>query len=219
LEPHDFHISLGFKQHDVHGRSKSIDSLSGPPREDAAAELARLARRLVDANVVHEVQQLATAALHCAEANGDLLVEVAVLEVLCLLTGLEGKADQVLEHSERLLLLDAENEVGCRSRAFGLVLLKRYGEAIPALLRARELLFNIEDPVERAKVEDKLRRSLERCRKKVAPARAEQDLSGQPVFVESPEDKDFEHAFLVAKKLEVSNNSSLEEFGRSNQGR
>lgn len=215
LDVQPFHITLGFKMHDVHGRGKGCESLVQPPSLEAGVALAALARRLVMANVAEGAQRLCDVSLLSADASGDLSIEVAALEVLCLLAGLQSQTDRsevdmVLHYAERLLLLDQENEIGFRSRAFGLVLMKRYGEALPVLARARELLARIEDPNERVTVGDRLRKCVALCRKKTSADRGD---GAQQTFGETDEDRAFEHDFLVGRKQHFPQTLHIKNLG------
>lgn len=181
LAPQDFHISLGFQKNDVHGKSKGLSSLvAGAPDATSIprllAEAAKLleqegdgaAKSSVDAEAV---EQLAEAALLGAEAQGNEEGEAGALRMLCALLFVRGgkRADDVLPCAERLLELEPQDELGIRSRAFSLLMLSRFEEALPALELAQIQLDKV-PAGKRAAEETRLKQALAFCKKKLRAA-------------------------------------------------
>mmetsp|Transcript_116983 Transcript_116983/g.303290 ORF Transcript_116983/g.303290 Transcript_116983/m.303290 type:complete len:1405 (-) Transcript_116983:112-4326(-) len=208
LDPLDFHITLGFSSHDIHGRSKGVSTVAGGvPDTQGVHPLASLARRLLDAgggpDETQVASELAQLALQGAQTHGDAAGEVAALEVLCLLDGLLKKPDLVLEHAGALLQVQTGNEVALRSRAFALFMLRRFKEALPALEQARGRLELISDASERSVVQGRVQKCLEMCRKKL-------NLSADSG---ADDDEAFEHAFLEQRELKFPSTSHIKNLG------
>mmetsp|Transcript_49977 Transcript_49977/g.140044 ORF Transcript_49977/g.140044 Transcript_49977/m.140044 type:complete len:1427 (-) Transcript_49977:87-4367(-) len=204
LAPHDFHISLGFSCHDVHGRGKGVASLVGGAVAAAAVpRLATLARQLVDEHEAISARELAEVALLGASTCGDVVGESSALEALCLAAGLQKAWGLVLDSAERLLDLDAENEIALRSYAFALFMTRRYKAAYPALERAQRRLTAIADYEERQVVGERLRKCLHICRTKL----------GIPNTSNSTEDDAFEHAFLEVQELKFPSTAHFKNLG------
>lgn len=176
LPPQDFHISLGFRSHDVHGRSKGLASLVGgaPPRETVQPLIAVAARLSQgptppDGDDAQGAEQLAAAALLGASAHGLVDAEAGVHAVLCQLHGRLRRPALAMEHADLLLAFPghSDDEVGVRCRALALVQLGRCAEALPELSRARELLHQLPGADERQAVEARLCLAEDICRKRL----------------------------------------------------
>jgi len=170
LPAKDFHITLGFQGSDVHSKAKGLTSLRAAPSNAASQRLTTEASLLLstvsaDAFSLYQdsVEQVTSAALLGAENEA---LEVEALRVACLFYGRVKSFDQVLASSDRLLQLQSEDETGCRSRAFALVMLSRYEEAVSALELAKSQLHMLppgQHEVEHARV----LKALSHCQKKL----------------------------------------------------
>lgn len=176
LPPQDFHITLGFRGHDVHGRSKGMPSLvKGVSEVQQLPGLVAAAQQLLQVGIgrdtdIEGVMQFSLAVLQGAESHGDLSNEVAALRVLCMVCGRAQRPQDTLDYSTRLLELKADDEVGLRSASFAFVTLARYEEAVATLARLQYLLQTIPATAESAGVEKWSRQAMERCRKKLGHA-------------------------------------------------
>eukprot|EP00971_Amphidinium_carterae_P246247 4890752-Amphidinium_carterae.2 len=108
----------------------------------------------------------------------------------------------------RLLQVDPSNEVGLRSSAFALVMMKRFAEAISPLELAQEQLHQIKDDDARAAVREKLERCSDLCRKRVAPPADDFATEGQ-LFT----DEGFVRDFLEERKLKFPSTAHLKNLG------
>lgn len=227
LAPQDFHITLGFQKHDVHGKCKGLDSLvAGSPDASAVRTLGGEAMQLFEAGSARDtdiegVQQLADAAWRGATAHDDLEGEAAALRVLCLLNGRLKKPDQVLEYSQQLLELDADDEVACRGIAFSLVQLGKYREALKALERVHKILPKLA-PEQRKTVEARIKDCTELChrhlRKAAGGANASSSSAGDSTKVsdagaDEKADEGFEHAFLEERELKFPSTAHIKNLG------
>mmetsp|Transcript_110266 Transcript_110266/g.212512 ORF Transcript_110266/g.212512 Transcript_110266/m.212512 type:complete len:1400 (+) Transcript_110266:87-4286(+) len=226
LPPQDFHITLGFLNHDVHGKCKGLDSLvAGSPDASAVHALGAEAMRLFEAGTARDtdvegVNQLADAAWRGATAHGDLEGEAAALRVLCLLNGRLKQSQQVLDYSQRLLELDADDEVACRSQAFSLVQLGKYEEALRALERAQRLLHKLA-PEQGKIVQASFKKCTELCHRhlrKAGGANASSSAAGNSTNVgdagaEAKADEDFERAFLEERELKFPSTAHIKNLG------
>lgn len=169
LPRQDFHVTLGFRGHDVHGCGKGLGSLlQGAPAAAAAQHMAATAKSVLDVCSGHaflseEAEQLAEAALEAALAAPDDAAEAAALQGLCIACGRARRHEELLAHAASLLQLEPQSELGCRSHATALMALKRYGEALPALRRLSDALAALPEGAERGRLELWLRKSQERC--------------------------------------------------------
>lgn len=223
LEPQDFHISLGFRGHDVHGRSKGHSSLlGGVPAAAAVPRLAAAARQLLETTPGREadsqgVEGLCDAALLGARAAGDAQAEQAALRALCLLCGRFARHQECLQHAGQLLELCAEDEVACRSRAFSLMALQRYSEAWPALAVLERISKQMSEGKEGAAVEKWLSSALEKCKSKLGDAATD---AGSRLFPGNEDaateegDRLFEEDFHgVHSKLKFPSTAHLKNLG------
>jgi hypothetical protein len=171
LEAHDLHITLGFFGHDVHGKPKGVSSLvDGVPTAESLPILLSEATALLEAGRGTDmdsdgIEQLVEVALLGAVSHGDESTEIASLRALCELHGRMKRGDRLFSSAERLLELDPYDETGTRSRAYALVMLKRYSEALPALEKARGFLHTLSEAM-RAIEESRLEQAFNFCKKK-----------------------------------------------------
>lgn len=176
LAAQDFHITLGFSRSDVHGKRKGVTSLvAGAPDAAAVPSLLEEAELLLEIGLVNdadaETMELAEIALLGATFHEDAEGEAATLRVLCRLHGRSKRADEALSCAERLLELNPDDEVGCRSRAFSLVMLSRFSEALPVLAQAQAQLEEL-PATKRSLEEPRLQKALNLCRTKLGAARS-----------------------------------------------
>eukprot|EP00746_Dinoflagellata_sp_MGD_P165167 gnl/MRDRNA2_/MRDRNA2_94281_c0_seq1.p1 gnl/MRDRNA2_/MRDRNA2_94281_c0~~gnl/MRDRNA2_/MRDRNA2_94281_c0_seq1.p1 ORF type:complete len:1416 (+),score=292.18 gnl/MRDRNA2_/MRDRNA2_94281_c0_seq1:81-4250(+) len=215
LAPHDFHISLGFRGHDVHGKGKGLASLTqGAPSAPAAQQLTVLAAQLMKSEstgdcsmLVNDAADLADAALLSASAHGDLETEKLAHRLLCQIQGRLKRSEAVLAHADRLLEIDHNDECGCRFRAFALTMLGRYREALPAIERAQAMLDQVPES-ERMVTSEKLTKAADLCQKKMGTSPGTQEEHDS-----ANDDAGFEHDFLEARKLKFPSTPHLKDLG------
>jgi len=171
LPAKDFHITLGFQGSDVHSKAKGLTSLRTAPSNAASQRLTTEAFLLLsaisaDAFPLYQdsMEQVTSAALLGSGENEAS--EVEALRVACLFYGRVKRFDQVLASSDRLLQLQSRDETGCRSRAFALVMLSRYEEAVSALELARSQLHML-PPEQHAVEHARVLKALSHCQKKL----------------------------------------------------
>ncbi|CAE6971411.1 unnamed protein product, partial [Symbiodinium sp. CCMP2592] len=171
LPAKDFHITLGFQGSDVHSKAKGLTSLRAAPSNAASQRLTTEAFLLssaisADAFPLYQdsMEQVTSAALLGSGENEAS--EVDALRVACLFYGRVKRFDQVLASSDRLLQLQSGDETGCRSRAFALVMLSRYEEAVSALELARSQLHTL-PPEQHAVEHARVLKALSHCQKKL----------------------------------------------------
>jgi len=220
LGPQDFHISLGFRGRDVHGRSKGLASLvAGAPSAASAPLLAAAAHQLLNTAAGREadaagVESLASASLAAAHAAGDAASEVSALRAVCLLCGRFARHQEGLEHAGQLLEVCPQDEVASRARAFALMALQRYEEAWPALNHLKSLVERLPKGKERDTTEKWLSSATEKCRSKLGSG------TGRPLFP-GPEDaatvegdQSFEKEFHTTQsRLKFPSTSHLKNLG------
>jgi protein-tyrosine phosphatase/predicted kinase/tetratricopeptide (TPR) repeat protein len=216
LSPQDFHISLGFRNHDVHGKSKGLVSLtSGAPSLASIGRLTEEAERLMEAGRGSDidsqnVEALADAALLGATAHDDNDGEAKALRILCQLHGRMKQAERILPCAERLLELDPNDEAGSRSRAFALFMLKHFEDALPAFKHARDQLHKL--PQAKREVEEaRLQQAETFCQKKVGCKAAQASSSVDSTLFSS--DDDFDRAFLVQREMKFPSTAHLKNLG------
>mmetsp|Transcript_51518 Transcript_51518/g.130947 ORF Transcript_51518/g.130947 Transcript_51518/m.130947 type:complete len:1157 (-) Transcript_51518:39-3509(-) len=214
LAAQDFHISLGFRSSDLHGKCKGLPSLvAGAVDRVALQPLLQTARQLLEATPASAVagasggalddagvKALATAALEGARAHADAAAEeVAALRVLCQLFGRLKMPEQSLEVAEQLTELDTDDEVGSRSLAFALMTLQRFEAALPVLKRLHALLPALAPGKEREQLEKWLPGALQKCRRKLGLPESEPLFPGPEDRANEEWDTTFEDAFCSAE--------------------
>lgn len=182
LPPQDFHVTLGFRDGDIHGKPKNMSTLpDSAPEAAALPQLARMCRQLIvemgesgrlDDESLQELVDAAFSALRAAEAREDnagaAVLEADARRAACLLCGRAGDMDGVLSHAGRLLELDAGDRFGREKRAFAFVKFGRHAEALPELEQLLAGLDEEEDESKRAKAELKIRNARGVCLKKLS---------------------------------------------------
>ena len=172
LPAKDFHITLGFQGCDVHSKAKGLATLRSPPSGVASQCLMQEASCLLSAVAAaafpfyeDSMEQLTSAALLGAEGAENEDLEAGALRAACLFHGRLKRPDEVLAFSDRLLQLHKDDEIGRRSRAFALVMLSRYEEAIPALELAKSQLHML-PPEQHAVEHARVLKALSHCQRK-----------------------------------------------------
>lgn len=181
LPPQDFHVTLGFRDGDVHGKPKGMSSLMGAaPHAAALPQLALMCRQLIvevsESACLDEesLQELVDATLLGSEAQEDdagvAAVEADARRGACHLCGRAKEWGGVIFHAERLLQLGAEDRWGQEKRAFALVMSGRHNEALPELEQLLEWLDEEQNETKRVKAGLNIRKARNQCLKKLSKA-------------------------------------------------
>eukprot|EP00429_Kryptoperidinium_foliaceum_P004528 CAMPEP_0176025232 /NCGR_PEP_ID=MMETSP0120_2-20121206/12340_1 /TAXON_ID=160619 /ORGANISM="Kryptoperidinium foliaceum, Strain CCMP 1326" /LENGTH=612 /DNA_ID=CAMNT_0017358413 /DNA_START=42 /DNA_END=1881 /DNA_ORIENTATION=- len=211
----DFHITLGFRSRDVHGKSKGLMTLKGGvPAPGAALGLAALAKQIAQ-GFPNEAVEIAELAQQGAEAHGEADGLLVALEARCVACGRAQRSREVAEAANRLLAIDTRNFVGLRCKAIASMALKRYSEGHSAIQQLEALLAGASatDIGENSVALRKwLASAAEKCRENLSIA--EKLFPGAEDFANEAGDDDFEAMFLTnGSKLKFPSTAHLKNLG------
>eukprot|EP00405_Crypthecodinium_cohnii_P010526 CAMPEP_0206430020 /NCGR_PEP_ID=MMETSP0324_2-20121206/6574_1 /ASSEMBLY_ACC=CAM_ASM_000836 /TAXON_ID=2866 /ORGANISM="Crypthecodinium cohnii, Strain Seligo" /LENGTH=1105 /DNA_ID=CAMNT_0053895785 /DNA_START=60 /DNA_END=3378 /DNA_ORIENTATION=+ len=204
--PHlDFHLTLGFLSHDVHGKCKGPSSLvAGVPAAASLPHLLKLSQTLLQAEPVQGFTDegariTAEIALEVAREHQNQEHEQAALEVCCQLAGRAKYIEGLEEYGRDLLLIAPANPIALRSAAFAALSRSRFEAALPLL---KVLKGVVEDAKQSGKaqtaegIEKWVEASIQKCKTKLGLPDEDPIFPGPEDRCTANWDQAFEDAFV-----------------------